>query len=118
VPGGVVTDLVSMAGTCDEGQLLTRMEVGGGQRRLVALSPLSQVDAVGAPTLILHGGADERCPVGQAEQWFHALRVRGVPAQLVLYPGGSHLFLLNGRPSHRADYSRRLVGWVTEHTDR
>jgi dipeptidyl aminopeptidase/acylaminoacyl peptidase len=73
------------------------------------------VDGVRAPTLILQGGADDRCPVGQAEQWFHALRTRGVPVCLVRYPGGDHLFILNGRPSHRIDYSRRVVGWVTEH---
>ena len=70
------------------------------------------------PTLILHGGADDRCPVGQAEQWFHGLRVRDVPVRLVLYPGGSHLFILSGRPSHRIDYSRRIIDWVTEHTSR
>ncbi len=116
VPGGVVSDLVSMAGTSDEGQYLTSLEVGGPER-LTALSPLTEVDGVRAPTLILHGGADDRCPVGQAEQWFHALRTRGVESQLVLYPGGSHLFILDGRPSHRADYSHRLVGWVTEHTN-
>ncbi|MEV5574693.1 S9 family peptidase [Spirillospora sp. NPDC052269] len=114
VPGGVVTDLVSMAGTSDEGHGLTGLEIGPHDR-LVALSPLTHADGVRVPTLILHGDADDRCPVGQAEQWFHALRMRGVPVRLVRYPGGDHMFLLTGRPSHRADYSRRLVGWVTEH---
>ncbi|MEV4258729.1 prolyl oligopeptidase family serine peptidase, partial [Spirillospora sp. NPDC049652] len=114
VPGGVVTDLVSMAGTSDEGHALTGLEIGPHDR-LVALSPLTHADGVRVPTLILHGDADDRCPVGQAEQWFHALRTRGVPVRLVRYPGGDHLFPLTGRPSHRADYSRRLVGWVTEH---
>ncbi|MFC5185955.1 S9 family peptidase [Actinomadura harenae] len=114
VPGGVVTDLVSMAGTSDVGQDLIDSEIGP-RDRLAALSPLTHADAVRVPTLILHGEADDRCPVGQAEQWFHALRSRGVPVRLVRYPGGDHMFLLTGRPSHRADYSRRLVGWVTEH---
>ncbi len=114
VPGGVVTDLVSMAGTSDEGEALTGLEIGP-RDRLVALSPLTHADGVRVPTLILHGDADDRCPVGQAEQWFHALRSRGVPVRLVRYPGGDHMFPLTGRPSHRADYSRRLVGWVTEH---
>ncbi|MCX4679526.1 S9 family peptidase [Streptomyces sp. NBC_01433] len=117
VPGGVVADLTSLAGTSEEGHLIAGHEIGD-RDRLTALSPLSHVDAVRAPTLILHGGADDTCPVGQAEQWFHALRTRGVPVQLVLYPGCSHLFILNGRPSHREDYSRRLVDWVTTHTDR
>ncbi|MCX4966564.1 prolyl oligopeptidase family serine peptidase [Streptomyces sp. NBC_00654] len=109
--------MTTMAGTSAEGRLIATQEIGDPDR-LPALSPTSHADAVRAPTLILHGGADDACPAGQAEQWFHALYTRGVPAQLVLYPGSSHLFPLNGRPSHREDYSRRLVDWVTAHTDR
>ncbi|MEZ0114450.1 dipeptidyl aminopeptidase/acylaminoacyl peptidase [Catenulispora sp. EB89] len=115
VPGGVVTDLRSMAGTSDEGQMISALEIGGAEM-LERLSPLTYVDAVRAPTLILHGAADDRCPPGQAEEWFQALKIRGVQAQLVLYPGGSHLFILNGRPSHRVDYCRRVVDWVITHT--
>ena len=115
VPGGMVCDLHSMAGTSDEGQAITELEVGG-KDRLTACSPTTYVDAVRAPTLILHGAADDRCPAGQAEQWFQALETRGVPVRMVLYPEASHLFILNGRPSHRTDYTRRLVDWVTAHT--
>ncbi|WP_222872169.1 S9 family peptidase [Streptomyces sp. sk2.1] len=117
VPGGVLVDLKSMAGTSEEGHLIAEHEIGD-PARLAELSPLSHADAVCAPTLILHGSADDTCPVGQAEQWFHALRTRDVPARLVVYPGSSHLFLLDGRPSHREDYSRRLIEWVTTHTNR
>ncbi|MFE7616071.1 prolyl oligopeptidase family serine peptidase [Streptomyces sp. NPDC057496] len=117
VPGGVLVDLKSMAGTSEEGHLIAEYEIGD-PARLAELSPLSHADAVRAPTLILHGSADDTCPVGQAEQWFHALRTRDVTARLVVYPGGSHLFLLDGRPSHREDYSRRLIEWVTTHTNR
>ncbi|MFD9961551.1 serine hydrolase [Amycolatopsis sp. NPDC058986] len=120
VAGGVVSDLVSMAGTSDAGSMLFRSEIGGtfwdDPARFAALSPIAQVGKVTSPTLVLHGEADERCPVGQAEQWFGALRARDVPAELVLYPGASHLFILNGRPSHRADYNRRVVDWVVRHT--
>ncbi|MFF8913122.1 S9 family peptidase [Streptomyces sp. NPDC015032] len=117
VPGGILVDLTSMAGTSEEGHMIADHEIGDPER-LTALSPLSHADAVRAPTLILHGAADHTCPVGQAEQWFHALRTRDVPARLVMYPGSSHLFLLDGPPSHREDYARRLVEWVTTHTDR
>ncbi|MFE6161558.1 serine hydrolase [Streptomyces sp. NPDC056486] len=120
VAGGVVSDLTSMCGTSDQAFPLAAAELGGTpwqNRELYAeLSPYSRVEHVRTPTLVLHGAADERCPVGQAEQWFTALRVRGVPTRLVLYPGGAHLFLLEGPPSHRADLARRVVDWVERHT--
>jgi dipeptidyl aminopeptidase/acylaminoacyl peptidase len=71
------------------------------------------VGEVRTPTLIVPGAAGERRPVGQ---WFTALRVLGQEVELVLYPGASHLFVLNGRPSHRADWNRRVVEWVSRHT--
>ncbi|MDG4865145.1 serine hydrolase, partial [Streptomyces sp. T-3] len=119
VAGGVVSDLTSMCGTSDEAQPLAAVELGGPpwwDRDLYAqLSPYSRVEEVRTPTLLVHGAADQLCPAGQAEQWFTALRMRGVPARLVLYPGGSHLFLLDGPPSHRADLARRIVDWVERH---
>ncbi|MBB3678271.1 serine hydrolase [Modestobacter versicolor] len=118
IAGGVVSDLTSMLGTSDAGYALGGMEWPDpwtAPAELAELSPISRVHQVRTPTLVLQGQADERCPVGQAEQWFAALRTRGVPTELVLYPGGSHLFILSGRPSHRVDYSRRLVRWAQQH---
>ncbi|WP_051265482.1 S9 family peptidase [Nakamurella lactea] len=118
VAGGVVSDTVGLL-TSDEGYPGLSWELGGtawaDREKLAGQSPFESVAAVNTPTLILHGGSDDRCPVGQAELWFTALRSRGVPTRLVLYPGGSHLFILNGRPSHRRDYSERLTAWVTDH---
>ncbi|WP_433360428.1 S9 family peptidase [Streptosporangium sp. CA-115845] len=111
IPGGCVSDLVSMAGTSDAGHLLKTYECRGD---IAAQSPMSHVAQVTTPTLILHGENDDRCPVGQAEQWFAALRERNVPVRLVRYPGGSHLFILNGRPSHRVDYNERIVEWLEQ----
>ncbi|TDE00044.1 serine hydrolase [Jiangella asiatica] len=119
VAGGIVSDTASMAGTSDVGHLLVGMEIGlpyEDREPTAAQSPFERVAAVTTPTLILHGLADDRCPPGQAEQWFGALRARGVPARLVFYPEASHLFILQGRPSHRLDYSRRIVDWLTRHT--
>ncbi|GII90416.1 S9 family peptidase [Sinosporangium siamense] len=111
IPGGVVTDLVSMSGTSDAGLHLKNHECGAD---LAAQSPMTFVEQVTTPTLILHGQDDDRCPMGQAEQWFAALRERKVPVRLVRYPGGSHLFIVNGRPSHRRDYNERIVSWLEQ----
>ncbi|WBQ07524.1 serine hydrolase [Kribbella sp. CA-293567] len=114
VTGGVVSDLASMAGTSDSGHYLSAYELNG-PGDFSAMSPFSQVDQVKTPTLVLHGDADVRCPVGQAQQWHTALREQGVPTQLVLYPEASHLFIVEGRPSHRLDFNRRIVDWVEQY---
>ncbi|MER6952140.1 S9 family peptidase [Nonomuraea sp. NPDC000554] len=111
IPGGSVADLSSMVGTSDAGYFLKEYECAGG---VVAQSPITHVAGVATPTLILHGENDDRCPVGQAEQWFAALRERAVPVRLVRYPGASHLFILNGRPSHRFDYNERIIAWLEQ----
>ncbi len=111
IPGGCVSDLASMAGTSDLGSLIKAYECRGDLR---AQSPITQVARVTTPTLLLHGDADDRCPVGQAEQWFAALREQGVPVRLVRYPAASHLFLLNGRPSHRYDLNERIITWLEQ----
>jgi len=119
VAGGVVSDVTSMAGTSDSGHFLAEYELGGlpwvQRSRYESMSPLAQVEQVKTPTLILHGADDVRCPVGQAQQWHTALREQGVPTRLVLYPGASHLFILDGAPSHRLDFNRRVVEWVEQY---
>lgn len=116
VAGGVCSDLASLAGTSDSGHLLATAELNAlpwqDAARLAQQSPFSQVEAVRTPTLIYQGADDVRCPVGQAQQWHSALRVLGVPTQLVLYPGASHLFVLSGPPSQRIDFNQRVVDWV------
>lgn len=114
VTGGVVSDLTSMGGTSDSGHSLNVYELNG-PGDFSAMSPFSQVGQVKTPTLILHGDADVRCPVGQAQQWHTALREQGVPTQLVLYPEASHLFIVAGRPSHRLDFNRRILDWVEQY---
>ncbi|MCD4533622.1 serine hydrolase [Nocardioides sp. cx-169] len=120
VAGGVVSDLVSMYGTCDDGALLGSVELGGTPwqepERYAAMSPITRVADVRTPTMILHGGGDLRCDLGQAQQWHTSLRQLGVPTQLVIYPEQSHEFILTGPPSHRLDYAHRVVGWLEQHT--
>ncbi|WP_344314765.1 serine hydrolase [Fodinicola feengrottensis] len=122
VAGGPVSDLTSMVGTSDMGHYLATYEFGGPpwQRasQYEAMSPLSQVDQVRTPTLILQGVADLRCPVGQAQQWYSALLERAVPTRLVLYPDASHSFVLDGRPSHRLDFNHRVADWVQQYAGR
>lgn len=119
VAGGISSDLVSMAGTADNRRGLS-IQFGGRpwehRERYAEQSPYTCVEDVVTPTLLVHGEHDHRSPFGQAQQWHTALRERGVPTQLVIYPGASHNFTINGRPSHRLDLNRRVRDWVTAHT--
>ena len=119
VAGGTVSDLVSMYGTSDD-LCLSAYELGGtpwsAPEAYAAMSPLSRVADVRTPTLVIHGAEDRTCPVGQAQQWHTSLSELGVPTQLVVYPDASHAFILLGRPSHRVDFNRRVLGWLEQHT--
>jgi dipeptidyl aminopeptidase/acylaminoacyl peptidase/CubicO group peptidase (beta-lactamase class C family) len=116
VAGGAVSDLTSLGGTSDSGPTLGRWELGapawGEVDALAPQNPWTGAGRVETPTLLLHGERDQTCPLGQAQQWFTALRERDVPAELVIYPGAGHLFVLAGPPSQRIDYNRRVVEWV------
>jgi dipeptidyl aminopeptidase/acylaminoacyl peptidase/CubicO group peptidase (beta-lactamase class C family) len=119
VAGGAVTDLTSMSGTSDFGHELAQWELGSFSavgRDFAAMDPIARVADVSTPTLLLHGESDLRCPVGQAEQWHVALRELGIDTQLVRYPGAPHIFILDGKPSHRIDYNQRVVDWVEQYS--
>ena len=47
-------------------------------------SPLSLVGNVKTPTMVVVGSEDYRTPVSESEQYYTALRLRGVPTVLVL----------------------------------
>lgn len=92
VTGASVVDWESDAGTTDIWYTI-HYEFGPlWEAREVyrALSPLSYVENVSAPTLILHGEHDVRVPYKNAEQWFRVLNMRGVPVELVRYPDTGH----------------------------
>ncbi|MCA1707987.1 MAG: serine hydrolase, partial [Actinobacteria bacterium] len=116
--GGCISNVASFTGTSDAGWYLRAIELASpkyDRDELALRSAIDHVDSVATPTLILHGLDDDRCPVGQAEEWFTALRARDVTTELVLYPDAGHLFVVSGKPSHRIDYCRRVHEWVTRH---
>jgi len=63
---------------------------------------------------MLHGEADLRCKIEQAEEFFTALKYFGNEVILVRYPGENHMFRQRGKPSHRLDYDQRLISWFAE----
>ena len=73
-------------------------------------SPLSLVGNVQTPTLVVVGSEDYRTPVSEAEQYYTALQLRGVPTALVKVPGASHGGLA-GRPSQSGAKAGAILAW-------
>jgi fermentation-respiration switch protein FrsA (DUF1100 family) len=55
-----------------------------------AVSPLSHVERVTTPLLLIHGDLDMRGAPSQAERFFYALYAQGKTAKLLRYGGESH----------------------------
>jgi len=81
----------------------------------LAASPFMSIHRNTAPLLLLQSENDLRCPPEQSETVFAILRSRGVPTQLVRYPGESHFLAGIGRPDRRVDRLQRIVDWFRTH---
>ncbi len=57
---------------------------------LIKLSPLTYIDRVSAPLLIIAGANDPRVPVGEAVQMHNALDARGIKSPLIIFPDEGH----------------------------
>jgi dipeptidyl aminopeptidase/acylaminoacyl peptidase len=75
---------------------------------LAELSPLSRIDRVVTPTLVLHGANDTNVPVVEAEQVVDSLERRGVPVEYVLFPDEGHGFQ---KTANRVTSTAALVAW-------
>jgi len=119
VCGSPPFDLEAMYGSSDVSWLLGGMQWGGApweaREEYARLSPSGFIQNATTPTLIIQGEADERCPVGQAEQLFTSLRALGVETELARYPGGFHGFIVQGEPTHRIDYYQRALDWFKKY---
>jgi dipeptidyl aminopeptidase/acylaminoacyl peptidase len=76
-------------------------------------SPLSIVNNVKTPTMVMVGEADWRTPAWEAEQFYTALKVQNVDTVLVRVPGASHL--IAGRPSQLIAKVDNIMGWFAKY---
>ena len=72
------------------------------------ISPFNRVEHVSTPTLVMGGEKDWNVPIQNSEQLYQALRRRGVPTELVVYPDQPHGL---GPASYRRDRHERYLAW-------
>jgi dipeptidyl aminopeptidase/acylaminoacyl peptidase len=76
------------------------------------LSPITRIDRLRAPLMIVHGENDSNVPVIEAEQVVAALQARGIEHKYLLFPDEGHELL---HRSSRVEFLRATVDWLTTH---
>lgn len=109
-PGAGLPDLVSMYAQTDIHRYLTVFEgmkpPSENYQEYWDHSPMKFIGNVKTPTMILHGQADTRVPIPQAEEFYQGLTDRKVPVEYVTYPRENHGFV---EPRHIEDRLQRYL---------
>lgn len=109
-PGAGLPDLVSMYAQTDIHRYLAIFEgmktPSENYQEYWDHSPMKFIGNVKTPTMILHGQADTRVPIPQAEEFFQGLVDRKVPVEYVTYPRENHGFV---EPRHIQDRLQRYL---------
>jgi dipeptidyl aminopeptidase/acylaminoacyl peptidase len=72
-------------------------------------SPLSLVGNVSTPTMLITGENDYRTPMPESEQYYQALKLRGIDSALVRVPESSHG--IARRPSQQIAKVDNILAW-------
>ena len=78
------------------------------------LSPVRAVHNIDAPMLIIHSEEDWRCPIGQAEEVWVALKLLDKEVDFYRFPGENHELSRSGSPIHRVQRAEIILDWFTE----
>lgn len=78
-------------------------------QRTFADSPHRSVDKWNTPILITHGEYDFRILASQGMQAFNAARLRGVPAEMLIFPDENHWIL---KPQNAVMWQRVFFRWL------
>jgi acylaminoacyl-peptidase len=76
-------------------------------------SPISYVDNVSTPTMLMTGEQDLRTPTPEAEQFYQALQLRDVETAMVRLPEASHS--IAARPSYLIAKVEYILAWFEKY---
>ncbi len=76
-------------------------------------SPLTYVDKVTTPTMLVTGEEDYRTPSSEAEQFYGALKIRKVPTAMLRIPDASHS--IDAKGSNLIAKATYTIGWFDKY---
>jgi len=110
--GAGLPNLVSMVHTTDIPDYLVAHQ-GGKElwqdyESYMSHSAIFKLERIVTPTQILHGEKDVRVPFSQGQEFFGALRRKGVPTEMAVYPRTPHG---PREPRLLMDVTPRILAW-------
>jgi len=86
--------------------------VGDRAKAYAVQSPISYASKIRTPTLILSDTGDERVPITQSYELYHALRDNGVSTRFIAYPTSGHH---PADPVRYRDIYQRWIEWLDQY---
>jgi dipeptidyl aminopeptidase/acylaminoacyl peptidase len=81
-------------------------------------SPITYVDKITTPLMLIEGESDFRTPPGAGgEQMFRALKYLKKPVVMVRFPGETHELSRSGKPVHRVERLQHIVAWFDKYLE-
>ncbi len=81
-----------------------------------ARSPITYIQNVHTPLMLIEGEADLRTPSADGgEQMFRALKYLKRPVVMVRFPGETHELSRSGKPVHRVERLEHIVAWFDKY---
>jgi dipeptidyl aminopeptidase/acylaminoacyl peptidase len=81
-----------------------------------ARSPLTYVEKIKTPLLLIEGESDYRTPpAAGGEMMFRALKFLKKPVVMVRFPGEPHELSRSGKPWHRVERLEHIVNWFDKY---
>lgn len=114
-----VFNLESMYGTTEE-LFFVNWDIGGSywekgnkaaQKSYANFNPKNNIDKWNTPMLIIQGAKDYRVPIGQSQEAFQALQLKGIKSRFILFPENNHWILT---PQNGIVWQREFFRWLKE----
>ncbi|GJQ20457.1 MAG: prolyl oligopeptidase [Bacteroidia bacterium] len=116
--GAGVTNLISFVGTADIPSFLPDYfggEFWDRQDVYIRHSAIYHAGNITTPTQIIHGEEDKRVPLSQGSELYVALKRRGIPTEMIMYPRTPHG---PQEPKFIRDIGERILAWFNRHLGR